>query len=310
MRNLKKGIVTLVMLLCLAMVSPVTTTQIFNVETVQAAAKMNKTKATLVKGQSLQLKVNGNSKKVKWSSSKKNVATVTSKGKVTAKNAGIAVITAKVGSKKYTCKITVEAPKISKTSISLTVGGKYTLKITGTKQKVTWSSSNKAVATVSGKGIVVAKKAGTTKITAKVGTKKYTCSVSVKSKKSTQNTNTKDNQIKYAALGWLTLDEDSLYYYGKIPSIREVYVDTNNNIWFHYVPKLLPCWAQVRIVPQSNVLYRACYHPSIPSGKALEVISYVWSYEPNVKFVKSLSLSDIAGEKAKLKKAQEYIITG
>ena len=103
MRILKKGIVTLVMLLCLAMVSPVTTTQIFKGETVQAAAKMNKTKATLIKGQALQLKVNGNSKKVKWTSSRKNVATVNSKGKVVAKNKGTAVITAKVGNKKYKC---------------------------------------------------------------------------------------------------------------------------------------------------------------------------------------------------------------
>ena len=183
MRNLKKGIVTLVMLLCLAMVSPVTTIQIFNVETVQAAAKMNKTKGTLVKGQSLQLKVNGNSKKVKWSSSRKGVATVTSKGKVTAKNAGTAVITAKAGKKKYTCKITVEAPRLSKTSISLTVGNKYNLKVTGTRQKVKWSSSNKKVATVTSKGVVTGKKAGTVKITAKVGSKKYICTVSVKNKK-------------------------------------------------------------------------------------------------------------------------------
>lgn len=188
MRNLKKGIVTLVMLLCLAMVSPVTTIQIFNVETVQAAAKMNKTKATLVKGQSLQLKVNGNSKKVKWSSSQKGIATVTSKGKVTAKNAGIAAITAKVGKKKYTCKITVEAPKLSKTSISLTVGNKYTLKVTGTRQKVKWSSSNKKVAMVLNNGLVVAKKTGTAKITAKVGNKKYTCKVTVKKRQAGGNT--------------------------------------------------------------------------------------------------------------------------
>ena len=188
MKNLKKGIVALVMLLCVAMVSPVTTSQIFNVETVQAAAKMNKTKATLIKGQSLQLKVNGNSKKVKWSSSRKGVATVTSKGKVTAKNAGTAVITAKVGKKKYTCKITVEAPRLSKTSISLTVGNKYNLKVTGTKQKITWSSSNKSVAIVLNNGLVITKKVGTAQIYAKVGTKKYVCKVTVKKRQVGGNT--------------------------------------------------------------------------------------------------------------------------
>ena len=188
MRKVKKYFVALIMLLCLTMISPVTTDMFFNVETVQAAAKMNKSKVTLIKGQALQLKVNGNSKKVKWASSRKNVATVNSKGKVVAKNKGTAVITAKVGKKKYTCKITVKAPKISKTSISLTVGNKYNLKVTGTRQKVKWSSSNKKVAMVLNNGLVVAKKAGTAKITAKVGNKKYTCKVTIKKRQAGGNT--------------------------------------------------------------------------------------------------------------------------
>lgn len=192
-----------------------TTTQIFNVETVQAAAKMNKTKATLIKGQALQLKVNGNSKKVKWTSSRKNVATVNSKGKVVAKNKGTAVITAKVGKQKYTCQITVEVPRLSKTSIKLTVGNKYNLKVTGTRQKVIWSSSNKAVATVSNKGVVTGKKTGTTKITAKIGSKKYTCTVSVKNKKkatlkvSTKNINVNKKasvKVTYTGSGTVTFD--------------------------------------------------------------------------------------------------------
>jgi hypothetical protein len=54
------------------------------------------------------LKLKNNTKKIKWSTSNKKVATVTSKGKVKAKKAGKATITAKVGSKKYTCKVTVK----------------------------------------------------------------------------------------------------------------------------------------------------------------------------------------------------------
>ena len=46
-------------------------------------------------------------KKVKWSSNKKTIATVTRKGKVTAKKQGTAVITAKIGKKKYKCKVKV-----------------------------------------------------------------------------------------------------------------------------------------------------------------------------------------------------------
>ena len=81
--------------------------------TVSAASKttLNYKKKTLSKGQTLKLKVKGTKKKVKWSSSKKKVASVTSKGKVTAKKKGNAVITAKVGSKKYRCKIKVVLPK-------------------------------------------------------------------------------------------------------------------------------------------------------------------------------------------------------
>lgn len=58
-------------------------------------------------GETLQNTLLYNNKKVKWSTSNKKVATVNSKGKITAKGIGKATITAKVGSKKYTCKVTV-----------------------------------------------------------------------------------------------------------------------------------------------------------------------------------------------------------
>lgn len=69
--------------------------------------------------------------------------------------------------------------KLSKTKATLAVGQKYTLSVTGTKAKVTWSTSNAKVATVS-KGAVKAKKEGTAVITAKVGGKKLTCKITVK----------------------------------------------------------------------------------------------------------------------------------
>lgn len=70
--------------------------------------------------------------------------------------------------------------KINKKTLTLEVGKTATLKISGTTAKVTWSSSNKAVATVNSKGKVTAKKAGKATITATVNKKKYTCSVTVK----------------------------------------------------------------------------------------------------------------------------------
>lgn len=75
--------------------------------------KLSKSKLTLKVGQARKLSVKHLSKKqkkkIKWSSSKKKVASVSKSGKVTAKKEGTAKITAKVGKKKYTCKVTVTA---------------------------------------------------------------------------------------------------------------------------------------------------------------------------------------------------------
>lgn len=70
--------------------------------------------------------------------------------------------------------------KLNKKKVTVYVGQTTTLKITGTGKKVTWSSSDKKVATVSKKGKVTAKKKGTATITAKVGKKSYKCKVTVK----------------------------------------------------------------------------------------------------------------------------------
>lgn len=98
-RNKKILTVIAILLLIVCMVVPVS-----------AAGKINKKKVTLKVGQTLQLKVTGTKGKVKWKSSKKSVATVSSKGRVKAKKKGSTTITAKVGKKKYTCKVTVKKP--------------------------------------------------------------------------------------------------------------------------------------------------------------------------------------------------------
>ena len=77
-----------------------------------------------------------------------------------------------------------KAVKLNKTSTTLNVGSKVTLKVKNTKKKVTWKSSKKKVATVSKKGVVTAKATGKATITAKVGKKKLSCKVKVVKKKS------------------------------------------------------------------------------------------------------------------------------
>lgn len=184
MKNFKKILILFVVALSIAFVLPdiASGVPISNVEA--AAAKISKSKATLIKGQTLKLEIKNNSKKIKWSTTNKKIATVTSKGKVTAKKAGTVTIIAKIGKKQYKCKIKVETPKISNSSLTLIKGSSQTITMTGNTQKIKWSTSNKSIATVSSKGKVTAKNAGTATITATIGTKKYKCKVTVKSQSS------------------------------------------------------------------------------------------------------------------------------
>lgn len=141
---------------------------------------LSATSVSLSAGQSKTLSVSGTTETVQWSSDNTSVATVNSSGKVTAKKAGKATITAKVGSITLTCNVTVKKPVISTKAFTITAGQKRTLKVTGKAGKVTWKTSKKSVATVSSKGVVTAKKAGKAKITASVDGCKLTCTVTVK----------------------------------------------------------------------------------------------------------------------------------
>ena len=86
--------------------------------------------------------------------------------------------------------------KLSKSSLNLYVGKSAKLKVRGTKSRVKWSSSNKSVATVTSKGKVTAKKAGSTTIKAKVGKKTLKCKVTVKEKENTNKLVYEDSCIR------------------------------------------------------------------------------------------------------------------
>lgn len=138
--------------------------------------------------------LNANTKTVSWTTSNKKVATVNGKGKVKAQKKGHCTITttAKDGSKKSAKCLVVVGKKVkmvtlNKTSASLFVGEGLKLKATVTKnavyKAVSWTTSNKKVATVSSKGYVKAVVKGkcTVKATAKDGSKKSAkCTITVK----------------------------------------------------------------------------------------------------------------------------------
>lgn len=96
-------------LISILMVFALVCSVLYSAGNVQAIGKvkLSQKKMTLRVGEQKKLKLKGTKKKVKWSSSKKKVATVSKKGVVKAKKKGKAVITARVGKKKYKCKVTV-----------------------------------------------------------------------------------------------------------------------------------------------------------------------------------------------------------
>ena len=164
---------------------------------------LNKSATTLTEGESETLTATitpsnaTGDKTVKWSSSNEAVATVDSNGKVTAKKAGTAVITATSSNGKTAgCTVTVKQKEIAITGISLnksttslTEGESETLTATITPSNATgdktvkWSSSNEAVAAVDSNGKVTAKKAGTAVITVTSSNgKNASCTVTVKQK--------------------------------------------------------------------------------------------------------------------------------
>lgn len=84
--------------------------------TIGKQVKLNKAKATLCKGEILQLKVQNSKNNISWKTSNKKVATVSQAGKVKGQKKGTAVITATVGKKNLKCKITVKSCTLGTTN--------------------------------------------------------------------------------------------------------------------------------------------------------------------------------------------------
>lgn len=153
---------------------------------VKVIVTLDKTSATVYTGKTASLKTTSNdaAKTVTYTTSNNAVATVSSTGVVKGVKAGTAVITATCGNAKATCKVTVKTStiKFAASAASVYTGKTVTVKATATPSAtVTYTTSNKAIATVSSTGVVKGIKAGTVTITATTSTGlKTTCKVTVK----------------------------------------------------------------------------------------------------------------------------------
>lgn len=140
---------------------------------------LDKTTATVyIKGntKSVTLKavVNGTTTNsgVTWKSDNKKIATVDGNGKVTSVATGTVKITATANGVSKSCTVTVKAGSIKISGATTVKKGKtITLAVTSNGKaydvgNVTFTSSDKSIATVSTKGVVTGKKKGTVTITA------------------------------------------------------------------------------------------------------------------------------------------------
>jgi len=107
MKSIKRGWAILLAAVMLVLVAPQILPQT-EVIAEAATVRLNKKKVTLYVGEKIRLKMKGTDAAVTWSTSNKAVATVNKRGKVTAKKAGEATISAKVNNLTYQCVVTVK----------------------------------------------------------------------------------------------------------------------------------------------------------------------------------------------------------
>ncbi len=145
----------------------------------------------------------------------------------------ITCMTVFAGSALANTKVSLNSKKVS-----LSVGDKTTLRLTGAKaKKIKWSSSNKKIATVNRKGVVTAKKTGKAVITAKYGKKKYKAKITVVKATANANRSSKKTTSSTAAV-----------------STNEFY-NPNNYVMADKCINILP----YHIYYKDNCLYAECY---------------------------------------------------
>ena len=159
------------------------------------AASLDQTELTINKGATAQLNLSVTPENftdtVTWKSTDEKVATISDSGEVKAVGAGTATIKVVVGDISATCQVTVLQPVtgIRLNKSSLTMNALDTFQMTASvypdsanDKRITWSSSDPAIASVDENGLVTALKKGTATITAAAidgSGVKSTCKVTV-----------------------------------------------------------------------------------------------------------------------------------
>lgn len=245
-RNKNKILSALVLAAALVVTAPNAIPNTGIVEVEAATEKISQKTAVMYPTETLQLKVNGAKTSVTWKSSKTSVATVSGKGKVTAIKNGAATITASVGKKSYKCKVTVRKPALCSTHDDCeregnlcNVGNDFELKLRGTKNKVTWKSSDTKVATVKN-GKVVAVGEGECMITATdtKTKKKYTSTVKVTNwlRADVSSLDMKVGESKTITVYYDMTWNDVPYYFSWFEDVDQGKELLDNGLWSDWTP--------------------------------------------------------------------------
>ena len=159
------------------------------------AASLDKTELTINKGAAAQLNLSVTPENftdiVDWKSTDTNIVTVSDNGVVKAVGVGTATVKVTVGDVSASCKVTVLQPvtgiNLNKSSLTMDALGTFQMTASvypdsANDKRITWSSSDPAIASVDENGLVTALKKGTATITAAAmdgSGVKSTCKVTV-----------------------------------------------------------------------------------------------------------------------------------
>lgn len=151
--------------------------------------RLDQTKVTLLTDQKVVLNILDKANPedvVQWSSNKKKIASVNEFGEVTGLKKGKAVITAKIGKKKYKATVTVKKRQIkinpAKTTIEKNQHIFLQLLNKKDEDQAVWTTSNDKVVIVAQSGEIAGVKPGKATITAQVGKQKSKAEITVKAK--------------------------------------------------------------------------------------------------------------------------------